>query len=85
MGDEVTKRDLQLVQSSIALLKKDVASVKSLVDDVVKALAARIKALEDGQGNVYAAILAGDKVAEKLVAPVRDSVAALEKRVQALE
>lgn len=85
MGDEVTKRDLQAVQSSIAQLKKDVASVKSLVDDVVKALAARIKALEDGQSNVYASILESDKVAEKLVAPVRASVAALEQRVKALE
>jgi hypothetical protein len=87
MGDEVTKRDLQLVQSQIALMKKELASVNKLVGDVVTALGARVTAAEKQLVSMatVAMVLEGDKVAESKVAPVRASIAALEQRVKALE
>jgi hypothetical protein len=72
MADQVTRKELKALQTQ--------------VDDLSKQLGSFInKTFEERMSGAYRAILEGDKVAEQKVAPLRDQISAIEKRLAVLE
>jgi polyhydroxyalkanoate synthesis regulator phasin len=72
MADQVTRKELKALQTQ--------------VDDLSKQLGSFInKTFEERMSGAYRAILEGDKVAEQKVAPLRDQISAIEKRLTVLE
>jgi polyhydroxyalkanoate synthesis regulator phasin len=72
MADQVTRKELKALESQVADLTKQLGSFIN-------------KTFEERMSGAYRAILEGDKVAEQKVAPLRDQIASIEKRLTALE
>jgi hypothetical protein len=72
MADPVTRKDIQALQKQLDELSKQLNMFVN-------------KTFEERMSGVTRAILEGDKVAEQKVAPLRDQIAAIEKRLKALE
>jgi polyhydroxyalkanoate synthesis regulator phasin len=61
-------------------------ALKNQVEDLTLELRKSVnKTFEERMSGAHRAILEGDKVAEQKVAPLRDQIASLEKRVAKLE
>jgi polyhydroxyalkanoate synthesis regulator phasin len=66
--------------------QKDLQALKSQLDDLTNELRQFVnKTFEERMSGAYRAILEGDKVAEQKVAPLKDQIASLDKRVATLE
>jgi hypothetical protein len=72
MPDQVTRKELKALETQVNELSKQLGSFIN-------------KTFEERMSGAYRAILEGDKVAEQKVAPLRDQISTIEKRLAVLE
>jgi hypothetical protein len=72
MPDQVTRKEFKALQTQFDELSKQLGIFVN-------------KTFEERMSGAYRAILEGDKVAEQKVAPLRDQISAIEKRLTVLE